>query len=48
MSDPERKKKDGQRKDKKTKAMWEAVKERDREARLARPSTEQLNMAARK
>jgi len=48
MSDPDRKKKDGQRKDKKTKAMREAVKERSHEARPARPSAEQPNMAAKK
>jgi hypothetical protein len=49
MSDPDRKKKDGQRKDKKNKAMREAVKERDREAQPpARPSTAQPNMAAKK
>jgi hypothetical protein len=48
MSDPDRKKKDGQRKDKKNKAMREAVKERDRDTRPARPSLEQPNMAARK
>lgn len=48
MSDQDRKKKAGQRKDKKNKAMREAVKERDREERPARPSIAQPNMAARK
>jgi hypothetical protein len=47
MSDQDRKKKDGQRKDKKNKAMREAVKERDRDVQPARSSTEQSNMAAR-
>lgn len=47
MSDQERKKKDGQRKDKKNKAMREAVKERKRDARPTQPSTNQPSMAAR-
>jgi hypothetical protein len=47
MSDQDRKKKDGQRKDKKNKAMREAVKGRDRDVQPARPSTEQPNIAAR-
>jgi hypothetical protein len=47
MSDQDRKKKDGRRKDKKNKAMREAVKERDHDVQPVRPSTEQPNLAAR-